>query len=123
MRCDVGVVVVDDDEAVRSLIVDALGLIGCNVVCCEDGASAWRSLKAVSADLIISDIHMEGMNGLDLLVHVKTAFPEKKCIIISGDPSRENSATRLGADVFLLKPFAIGDLMGAVLQLCEEVER
>ena len=65
-------------------------------------------------DIIISDVEMPGMDGLELLDRVKAKSPKKIFIVMSADPSYEKRAKELGADAFLAKPFSIEDLFSLV---------
>ncbi len=105
------IVVVDDDAFVRDLIITLLNRFPGIVHSFDAAFSAWEHLKRNRTDLLITDVNMDGMSGLELLRKVKQASPMTKCIIISGDPSHKDAALENGADAFLLKPFRTGEFI------------
>jgi CheY-like chemotaxis protein len=107
------IAVVEDDQVVRHTAVQLLELsTSQQVLAFEDGASAWTHLSSdPAADVVITDMQMPQMNGLELLSRLKEQDPARICIVMSGDPTNEPDARRLGADAFLRKPFKIADLV------------
>jgi CheY-like chemotaxis protein len=107
------IAVVEDDQVVRRTAVQLLELsTSQQVLAFEDGASAWTHLSSdPAADVVITDMQMPQMNGLELLSRLKKQDPARICIVMSGDPTNEPDARRLGADAFLRKPFKITDLV------------
>jgi CheY-like chemotaxis protein len=103
------VMVVDDDPMLLSLLSDTLDTIGYRSTSAPDGESALRLLKDGSVDMIISDINLPGMDGLELLRRVKETSPELPVILITGVSMNgiRARAYREGADGFLDKPFRI----------------
>ena len=118
MNDDVAIVVVDDDRLILELLEDLLEHFNKKAASFSDGWSAWMYLKSHEANLVISDVHMDGIHGLDLLQGIKQVFPQIKCIMISGDYSSETPALKMGADAFLCKPFDISALIQKVDTLC-----
>lgn len=81
----------------------------------RDGLSAWSYIKnGGQADVIISDVDMPGMDGLELLAKVKNQNKATLFIVMSGTVANEEKAAAAGADAFLAKPFAINDLFDIV---------
>jgi DNA-binding NtrC family response regulator len=114
---NVKIIVVDDDRSIRKLIVTALMYcVNRNVLSFDNGLDAWNYIRGSddAADIIVSDVDMPEMNGMELVSRIKSHFPDTICIIMSGDESNEQSAGRAGADAFLMKPFRIGDLFDIV---------
>ncbi|NTW36681.1 MAG: response regulator [Syntrophobacteraceae bacterium] len=109
---NIKIAVIDDNELTRGLLVDVL------VSCVHRKVLAFRNANSAleyfqkegDPDLILSDVNMGEMNGLDLLARMKNRSPRTICIMMSGDGSAEQSARELGADAFLEKPFNISDL-------------
>ncbi len=64
--------------------------------------------------MVISDTDLIEMNGVKLLAGIKKKYPKKKCIIMSEDSAKEETAKQLGADAFLAKPFKVNDLFNIV---------
>ena len=115
----VNIVIVDDDESVRDLVADVLIHLNASVARFDNAITAWEHIKSTRTDIVISDVHMEEMEGLELLNRVKRSCPHRKCIMISGDPTMESPALGMGADAFLQKPFNVNALLVAVAHLLE----
>ena len=115
------VAVVDDEEMIRDFMVDAISESGTeHVLSFQNGEAAWDYLKGNDKlDILVSDIDMPFMNGLELLSRVKNSYPGIKCIMMSADPDKENEARNLGADVFLSKPFRLKTLLGLMKTFVE----
>jgi CheY-like chemotaxis protein len=86
-----------------------------NVLSFENGLEAWNYINSSDGiDIVVSDVDMPEMDGIELLSRIKDSYPDKICILLSGDVSNEKSAKKMGADVFLAKPFKIVDLFDIV---------
>ncbi|HKP75008.1 MAG TPA: HD domain-containing phosphohydrolase [Longimicrobiaceae bacterium] len=109
------VLVADDDPAIRKAL--RIILAGYDVREAGDGAEALRSFEAEGADLVLSDLQMPAMGGLELLRRVKAADDTAAFIILTGAGTVENAvqALRLAADDYLVKPFNVDE----VLLACE----
>jgi putative nucleotidyltransferase with HDIG domain len=108
------ILVVDDDPIVRSLVVEALRRAGDYIATeAADGFEALDILQSNLYDLVISDIHMPGMNGMDLLNRIRQINPVIPVIMITGFPTVDLSvsAMKTGAVDFLSKPFRIDELL------------
>lgn len=108
------ILVVDDDAAVRTLIVEALRQSGDYIATeAADGREALDALSSNLYDLVISDIHMPGMNGMDLLNRIREINPAISVIMITGYPTvgLSVSAMKTGAVDFITKPFHIDELL------------
>lgn len=112
------VAVVDDDHAVLHYLSDVLECGGYESKSFSNGQSALRWIESGDepADLLLSDIDMPGMNGLDLLRTVKSLNPDLPFILVSGhcDLHTAQGALRAGATDYLLKPVSPDDLIGLV---------
>ncbi len=87
-----------------------------------NGIDAWSYIKdPESADIIVSDVDMPQMDGLELLKRVKSEYPKKICILMGSKPAHENAARECGADAFIAKPFDINDLFDVVQSFVVEV--
>jgi len=80
------ILVVDDDESIRSLIIDSLQPLGYNIIPASVGAEALEIIRMheQKIDLVLSDIIMPGMNGKQLLDTILQEYPETKTILMSG---------------------------------------
>ena len=98
------ILIVDDDSSTRTLIADAIEAEGIESITeVEDGFQALELVNKKSFDLIISDLKMPGMNGIELLHKIKEIHPATSVIIITGYPSIDVSisAMKYGAVDFL----------------------
>src|SRR5216110_196007 len=107
--------IVDDEPEVRGVLRDLLS----GAYECGEAASAeeaLRQLRASEFDLVISDITMSGMSGLEMIPHVKVASPDTVIVMISGMQTIESAinALRLGAFDYLMKPFDLRQAEAAV---------
>lgn len=125
IRPNVKIAVVDNDKLTRNLVVNALMYcVNRDVLSFENGFSALAYLDADedSLDIIVSDVDMPEMSGLALLESIKKKWPSKICVIMSKNSANEKSATDLGADAFLAKPFKVTDLFNIVQKYIVDAE-
>ncbi len=114
------VLVVDDDEAVRSSLSDALANESVRVSVAATGEEALERLAAEAVDLVLSDVRMPGMNGLELLRRVKSGVragaPAADVVLMTAfsDPGVAVVAVREGARACLNKPLDLLDLRALV---------
>lgn len=117
------ILVIDDDRAVLETVQILLERDGHAVTICEDGSKGLQQLKTQSFDLIIVDIFMPNMDGLETMSLVHRHRPNLPIIVISGrdfqsaaspSPDFLRMATKLGAVSGLRKPFKPRDLLDAV---------
>jgi DNA-binding NtrC family response regulator len=113
---NVKIIVVEDEKPILSFMGNALTYcVDREVKTFEDGLAAWNYMKEYTDfDMVISDVEMPQLSGFELLKKMKGCFPDKIFIIMSGDPSNEESALQFGADGFLAKPFKLKDLFEIV---------
>jgi diguanylate cyclase (GGDEF)-like protein len=106
------VLVVDDSRFHRELARDVLASRA-EVVCCENVAQALAALDAGPFDLVISDLAMPELSGLDLLERVQRRAPGSEFVIVTANASVESAvqALRLGATDYLQKPARAADLI------------
>jgi putative nucleotidyltransferase with HDIG domain len=108
------ILVVDDYLPTRRLILDALNQLSrYDVNEAENGEDALRLFQKDGYDLVISDIMMPGMSGMDLLNRIRELNPVTAVIMITGNPTTDLTvnAIKKGAVDFLTKPFDIDDLL------------
>jgi DNA-binding NtrC family response regulator len=106
------ILVVDDDDRIRSLLLDTLSALGYNAQGAKDGEEALSFLEREKLDLVIADVRMPKMNGLSLLKAIKGKNPLMPVLIITGYnfTYTKDQALDSGADGFLAKPFRIGKI-------------
>ena len=117
--------VVDDERAIRDLLVQILSAEGHEVTTAADGAEAMELLGRQPFDLVITDLVMPGLNGVDVLRAAKRIDPDCPVIIITGYPSEETvvSLVRLGASDYIAKPFNVNAVIVAVARLLKTGRR
>ena len=105
------VLVVDDDEVMRTFVVNSLRRLGIQgIETAVDGASALRAMTTFKPNLVLTDIHMEPVNGLDfvkqLRAHANPLIKSMKVIFMSADasPSTLGEAMPLGTYGYIVKP-------------------
>src|SRR2546427_729326 len=112
--------IVDDEAEVRSVLSDLLG----DTYQCSQAPSAEEALAQLrerNYQLVISDITMSGMSGLEMIPHVKVISPDTVIVMISGMQTIESAinALRLGAFDYLMKPFDLRQAEAAVTRALE----
>jgi putative nucleotidyltransferase with HDIG domain len=110
------VLVVDDEKFIRDIIADFLGMEGYIVRTAEDGTSAISELERARYDMVISDLKMPRMGGLDLLKEVARAHPDTLTVIMTGFGTVETAidAMKRGAYDYILKPFKVEEVVHIV---------
>ncbi len=106
------ILIVDDEMVMRAMLRDYLSMFDYDVITAENGMIAWEKWNTNSPDILITDINMPIMSGLELLYKVKSLAPEFPIIIITGvnvDQARKSAADSR-ADAFLAKPFKMAEL-------------
>ena len=109
MQADQGgphILVVDDDDALLRIHARALASKGYRVETAPDGAAAARAIEAGSFDVILSDIDMPGMTGIQLLERVRARDLDVPVVLVTGNPAVETAikAMEQGALRYLVKP-------------------
>ena len=117
------ILIVDDDDAVRTTIQLLLERAGHSVVAAADGRKGLALFEAEDFDLLFLDIFMPGMDGIEIMRLVHAQRPLVPIIVISGNPILPDSgpapdfltmATKLGAVSSLQKPFKPSELLSVV---------
>jgi len=109
------ILVIDDQKSVRMILKRALEDAGYQVAEAANGRHGLDLFQTTPADLVITDIAMPEMNGLELILELTRAFPNVKVIAMSGIASDELQAAKLlGAQCTLQKPFDLPALLRAV---------
>ena len=119
------ILVIDDEAPLRSLIRRALAPFGHDVVEAEDGVQGIKRFASAPADLIITDIVMQGMEGMETIRSLRRLSADVPIIAMSGGGRGSAGdylavALALGASRTLTKPFKLGVLTGMVNELLVE---
>ena len=116
MKNDINILVVDDEEIMRSLLDKLLSSEGYNILTAVDGQHALDIIADEKIDLVVSDMKMPRMDGFELLKNLRNNYPDIGVIIMTGfgDTYTLKDALLLGADEYLSKPFKRLDLLSVV---------
>jgi DNA-binding response OmpR family regulator len=100
------VLVIDDEPAIRQTLTRLIQSAGCQVTAVGDGQAALAVLEKPAFDLVYLDIHLPGMNGLEVLRALRKHAPHLPVILLTGNATLQSAleALRLGATDYLLKP-------------------
>ncbi len=117
------ILIVDDEDEIRQILLELLSA----QFNCEGSSTAEEALDRLGNsqfELVISDITMPGMSGLDMIPHVKSVSPDTVVVMISGMQTVESAigALRLGAFDYLMKPFDLRQVEAVVKRALEHHE-
>ncbi|MFW5870496.1 MAG: response regulator, partial [Candidatus Sumerlaeota bacterium] len=103
------ILVVDDEPQVRSTLREALALQDHVVAVADSAENALQEIEKGDFDLVISDLHLPGLNGVDMMVRIKASHPTVPVVVVTGQPALHKAidAMKKGASDFLTKPFSI----------------
>ena len=115
------VLVIDDDESLRRVVEYNLQEDGYRVLTAADGATGLQAFQAESVDLVLSDVRMPEMDGIELLTRLKGMQPDLPVIMLTahGTINSAVEAMKLGAFDYLTKPFNREQLKAAVRKALE----
>jgi DNA-binding NtrC family response regulator len=117
------ILVLDDEEIVCARLKPALEKEGYRVETFTDSQKAAQRLEAKSFDIVVTDLKMAEIDGIELLHRVKSKWPSTRVIIISGfatvDVTRE--AFQAGVQDVIAKPFKIGQLKDLIKRVATEI--
>jgi len=113
---DQTILVVDDEIDVRALVRDVLTLHGYRVIDTGDPFEARRLVETQTVHLLLTDVVMPIMNGVELAKRVETASPATKVLLMSGFST---AAAKGSGRPLLTKPFKPSDLLNAVRQILD----
>jgi DNA-binding response OmpR family regulator len=110
------IVVVEDEPAIRRGVVDALRVSGYDVVEAPDGPRGLHSATNGPVDLVLLDLMLPRMDGLDVLQNIRKVKPTLPVIILTARGGEEDRVRglRLGADDYVVKPFSAKELLARV---------
>ncbi len=116
------ILVVDDEDIIRQLLVRTLGENGYHVEAVEDAEVVPKKIKEDSFNLLIIDLKMPKVGGMDVLREIKSINPYIEVIIITGYPTIELAveAVKIGAFDFICKPFDLEQMKTTVSRCLEK---
>lgn len=110
------ILVVDDQPGVRTFVQIDLRLRGFDVLTAGSGEEALRIIRAEEPDVMLLDILMPGMSGLDVLEKLR-AFSFMPVIAFSASPENKTPAIKAGATQFMHKPFDLDEMATKIAEL------
>jgi FixJ family two-component response regulator len=113
---DLAIAVIDDDESFRVALVESLSSLGYGVDGYASAEEYIHTTAGKSFDCVVTDIHMPGMSGLDLMKRLAAQRATTPVILITArsDTNLEAKAVTSGAECLLRKPFDINDLVKCI---------
>jgi DNA-binding NtrC family response regulator len=113
------ILVVDEDEAMRALLVDALQENGCRVVEASDGKGAFNALQTAMPNVIVTELKIPD-GGYSYLQALKVTAPQSAIVVMTahGDSQSKGKALECGAKGYFEKPLHIKDLQSWLCQMC-----
>lgn len=110
------VLVVDDEAAIRNFLVRVLQLGGYEVTAAGDGREALEKLEGAAFDVLLTDIKMDRLDGVELLRVAKERYPDLAVILLTGHATVPSAiaALRQGAHDYLLKPAKNEDILASI---------
>lgn len=122
MSSKISILYADDEETLRLLVPNQLSLEGFSVDVADDGDTAVKMLKKKSYDILLLDIRMPRMNGIEVLNHMKENRISCRVIMLTGvdDLTVALEAVKSGAKDYLTKPYEIRTLLGCIKRVMAE---
>ena len=116
---------VEDDATLRTQVTTLLKRLGIEVDAVADGKEGLKKAQAKRYDLLLTDITMPGINGLEVIRQVKTWYPDQTAIVISAynDEANLREYERLGVAYYCDKPVVIPHFIGRLMQLLKELNQ
>jgi DNA-binding NtrC family response regulator len=118
------ILVVDDEESMREFLTIVLGKEGYTVRTVENGKKALEMLEQESFSLLITDLRMPEMTGLELVEVARRRYPQLMVIVITAFASLESAveALRLGAADYIMKPFQVDEIRLIIAKVLEQLD-
>lgn len=115
--------VIDDEPIVGKRLQQAFGKLGIEVVIFTNPGPAMEAMARAPFDIVVTDLKMEGMDGMEVLRQSRRLNPRARVIIITGyaSPETAEDAVREGVFDFLAKPFRLEELKTAVNRALDEL--
>jgi DNA-binding response OmpR family regulator len=116
------ILVIDDEESIRSLLATILRRKGYNVILAENGQNGLERFREEHPDVIVLDLKMPGMDGLTVLQEIRRADSSQPVIVLTGagTPENEQQVRALGVSEFVEKEFSLHHLGDALKRLLNQ---
>ena len=115
MNNTANILIVDDEEVVRLSHLRSLQSVDCNARVAEDGIEAITVMEQQPFDVILLDLRMPNLDGMEVLKTIKDRWPDSEVVVITGYPTIESAkeAVRLGAYNYIAKPVGPDEVIKA----------
>ena len=119
------ILVVDDELLIRDLLYDFFTGQGWEISVAENGEKALKVLQTKEVDLVLTDIKMPEIDGLQLASRLKQDHPDLPVVVMTGYPSVESAVTALRTRVedYVIKPFNINQLYKLIAAAIKDKEK
>lgn len=116
------ILIVDDEEIMHTLLSTFITEMGHQSHSAYTGEEAFQIVQDQSFDLVLTDVRMPGMDGLELLEKIHQHTPSLPVVVITGhgDPTMSEKAKALGAHDFFIKPLSLAQFMNLVQKIAEQ---
>ncbi len=112
------ILIVDDSESIREVVKFTLKNAGFNIIVSNDGKEALNHFDGLQIDLLLTDLHMPVMNGIELIKEVRKLEDYKRIPILflttESQRERKMEAKKVGATGWIIKPFIPAKLLAAI---------
>ena len=117
--------VVEDDDTIRETVCEAMEMEGFQVTAATNGQSAWDLLNRHRYDLVVLDLMLPGINGLDLCRQLRQGNEGPLVLVVSARDTETDRVLGLevGADDYLVKPFGMRELVARCRALLRQIGR
>jgi len=117
--------ILDDEPIVGRRLAPALNKLGCEIEAFEDPERALKRMEEKGFQIVVTDVRMENIDGLNVLEKVLARSPGTKVIMITGYATLELARESLtkGAFEFIAKPFRLGEIRSTILKAAESMEK
>lgn len=115
------ILVVEDDDGIRGLLVEMLGRLGFETVTAANGEEGLTAFRKQPMDMVVTDIRMPVMDGLTMLKQIRRENAIIPIVVVTAFPSVDSAVESLseGADDYLVKPINLNDLENKVRKAME----
>lgn len=121
---DYRVLLVDDEEELVSTLAERLGYRGFSAAYCTNGQEALKMLREQPYDVVVVDLKLPGMSGVELLQTIQAAYPHLPVLMVTGHGAGANDGFEqpVGAFAFLVKPINIDELTTKMMEAIKAYE-
>ena len=115
---EIKALMVDDESSLLDILGDIARIVGVTPILALDGETALKLFKKENPDIVISDIHMPKLNGIELMKRIKKIDPDKPVILITGYSHYKKlvESSNVKPDGYLEKPFNIQQVINLLLE-------